>query len=709
MGEDNFWKMGETGPCGPCSEIYFDRGESHGPPGGPALGGAERFVEIWNLVFMQYNRTEGGSLEDLPRRSIDTGAGLERILPLLQGVGSPFETDEFLPVLEAAQEVTGTRYGSDRESDVSLRILADHSRAAAMLIADGVLPSNDGRGYVLRRIIRRAVVRARRLGANRPVLGHLLSAVVPVLGRGYGNLVEDRDLIEATLEREEGQFSRTLETGSALLEEQLAAGSRRIGGDVAFLLHDRHGFPVELTSELARERGVEVDIEGFEREMSVQRERARADARARRAVGGEERVYRSLLEENGPSTFLGYERYDTPSRVVAVFESATPGEVEIVLDRTPFYAESGGQVGDTGSIVSETGRATVVDTQSPVAGLTVHRSRLEGEMFAGQEVVAVIDAERRESIRRNHTGTHLLHAALRRVLGDHVRQQGSLVAADRLRFDFSHHSAVPREELGMIAEEANSDVIADSAVSVVEASRSEAEAMGALAFFGDKYGESVRVVKAGERSTELCGGTHVERLGMIGPITILSEGSIGSNTRRIEAATGRAALAHLDEQQGLLVEASKLLRVEPAEVPGAIDRLMERERRATKEIDRLRARALQAEAVELAASARRGAVVARRDGMSSDQLRELAHAARVRGGLEAVVLGGSPDGAKVAIAASTDGSFDARMVVKRAAEVVGGGGGGSSDLAVAGGRDVTLLDKALGEAARAIGQQPGQV
>jgi len=471
LDEDNWWGMGDTGPCGPCSELFFDRGERYGQEGGPAHGGAERYVEIYNLVFMQSNRLGDGTLVDLPTKNIDTGAGLERNLPVLQGVESLYDTDVVRPVLATAEELTGVRYGADPHSDVALRILADHARAMAVLVADGVLPSNEGRGYVLRRVIRRAVRRAFQLGVIEPITPGLVATAADVLGQAYPALLEQLDLIQATVEREEGSFRRTLASGSAILEEELATGNGQVSGEVAFRLHDTHGFPIELTMEMAAEAGAEVDSAGFEKAMAAQRQRARADARARRASAGEEAVYRELLDSHGPSTFTGYVHAQDPTTVVAVLNGAEPGTAEIVLDRTPFYAESGGQVGDTGTITTETGRATVRDTQSVLPGLIIHRAVVEGELFTGQDALAAIDVARRDATRRNHTGTHLLHAALRQVLGDHVRQQGSMVAPDRLRFDFSHHEPVGPEELTEVAHMVNAQVLGDDAVEVIETSR----------------------------------------------------------------------------------------------------------------------------------------------------------------------------------------------------------------------------------------------
>ncbi|MFZ0666272.1 MAG: alanine--tRNA ligase [Acidimicrobiales bacterium] len=707
MGEDNFWKMGDTGPCGPCSELYYDKGEEYGPGGGPAYGGDERYIELYNLVFMQYNRSSDGTTEDLPRPSIDTGAGLERVLPVLQQVSSPYDTTLIKPVIEVAESLSGTRYGTDPATDRSLRVLADHARAMTMLVTDGVLPSNEGRGYVLRRVIRRAVLRAQSLGVSGGVTSALIESVASTLSDAYPAIAADIELVKATTGREEEQFLRTLDSGMAILESELAKGAAVLSGDVAFRLHDTNGFPIDLTVEIAGEHGVQVDTEGFEKQMALQRERARSDASKRRKAAGDESTYRELLDESGPTRFTGYEHYEQPAVVVAVFSGASPDEYEVILDRTPFYAESGGQVGDTGAITTETGRAVVYDTQSPLVGMIVHKARIEGQLFAGQDALAVIDAARRESLKRNHTGTHLLHSALRRVLGDHVRQQGSYVAADRLRFDFSHNAQVQRDELEAVTALANEDVITDDRVETLEMSRADADATGAVAFFGDKYGERVRVVRAGSHSTELCGGTHVGALGMIGPVTITSESSIGAGTRRIEAVTGAGSLALSVEHRRILDDAAHMLRVEPEGLISALEKMSDRQKQTEKELAQLRSRSVDSDAAALASEVTDGVVIARRDGLVPDQLRDLAQAVRKLEGVRAVVLGGSPDGEKVAIAIATDGGVNAGQLVKRIAQTVGGGGGGSPELAVAGGRDPSRIDDALREAFVVLGVPAG--
>jgi alanyl-tRNA synthetase len=704
LGEDNVWAMGETGPRGTDSELFLDKGPAFGEAGGPAHGAEERYVEFWNLVFMAQNRRDDGVVEDLPRKNIDTGAGLDRLLAILNGKESIFETDLYARMLDAAQSLTGRTLGRDDAVDVALKRIADHGRAMTMLVADGVLPGNEGRGYVLRRVVRRAMLAARRHGATAaPITPTLVDAAVATFEVAYPSLEGDRDLVVAVLEREESQFDRTLRAGLGLLDEALATDavttSRTLAGDLAFRLHDTHGFPVELTEELAAERGVTVDRAGFDREMAAQRARARAATRA--SAPADESAYRSLLDAEGATVFVGRDagHYVTTTRVVGVLE-ASDGTVEVFLDHTPFYAEGGGQVGDTGTIATETGTATVRDTVAPLPGVVAHRATLTGTLHPGQEAVASIDAPRREATRRNHTATHLLHAALRSVLGDHVRQQGSLVAPDRLRFDFSHHAGLADEERTAILDMVNRDVVGDEDVETTVTSKAEAERMGAVAFFGDKYGDQVRVVRAGPHSLEFCGGTHVGALGAIGAVQLVSESSIGANTRRLEAVTALGALRRTLARDRLLEEASALLRTDPERLPEAVARLADRVKAAEHELGRLREQALRADAATLAAAATDGVVVARSDGRSGDDLRALAGAVRQRAGAAAVVLGGATPEGTAAVAASTDGTVDAVALVRAAAPLIGGGGGGSAELALAGGRTPGGLDDAL-EAVRA--------
>jgi alanyl-tRNA synthetase len=697
LDEDNFWGMGESGPCGPCSEIFYDKGAQYGADGGPAFGGDDRFVEFWNLVFMQYNKDLLGTLTELPRKNIDTGSGFERVLAILNGEDSVFATDLFAPLIAAAERSVGRSLGHDEASDVAIRRIAEHGRAMTMLVSDGVLPSNEGRGYVLRRIIRRAILAARRAGSERLITGDLVAATIEKMGEAYPVLVKDRELIAAVLDREEQGFGRTLRTGMTLLTQEAeavrTAGESSFPGDAAFRLHDTHGFPLELTAEVLGEQGLTVDRAGFEAAMSLQRERARAAMKS--AKPADDAVYRAILDEQGTTLFVGRDpqSYTHATSVIAV-HSGENGEVEVFLASTPFYAESGGQVGDQGVIATETGRVEVTDTQSVVTGLVAHRGRLTGDVFPGQDAIATINGERRESTRRNHTATHLLHAALRHVLGDHVRQQGSLVAPDRLRFDFAHGEAIADEEMSAIVTMVNGDVVVNDGVDTIEASRQEAEAMGAIAFFGDKYGERVRVVRAGAHSLEFCGGTHVHRLGDIGMVQVVSETSIGSGTRRLEAVTGLGAVTRTREMEATLQAVAGMLKTSSEGVVPSLERLFERQRDLEKSLAGLRSAALASRSTELAASAVDGCVVARLDGAAPDALRELAQALQQRG-LRRVVLGGVTDEGKVALAVATDGATDATALVRQLASHVGGGGGGSPTLATAGGRTPEALDAAL--------------
>ena len=687
LGEDNFWRMGDTGPCGPSSEIFVDKGAAYGADGGPAFGGSERFVEIWNLVFMQFNRDGDGALAPLPKTNIDTGAGMERILTTLNGTDSIFATEVYTGLLDAAQSLTGRTYGGDEATDVALRILADHGRAMTMLVADGVLPANEGRGYVLRRIIRRAVMAARRTGAADLITPRLVDASVASLGGAYPVLHQDIDLITDILQREEEGFGRTLRTGLTLLTEAMDAtteSSAVLSGDVAFRLHDTHGFPIELTEEIAGERSLTVDRQGFASLMAEQQERARAAARQPRAA--DEAAYRAILDRHGPTVFVGRRPtdFEIGCRVLATLVG--PDDVvEVFLDRSPFYAEGGGQVGDTGWIETPTGRAEVFDTVAVLPGLHAHRARLVGEVLADQEAQAGIDGARRRAIRRNHTGTHLLHAALRQVLGDHVRQQGSLVDADRLRFDFAHSGPLTPLEIEAVLRQVNEQILADAPVETTETSRREAEEMGAVAFFGDKYGESVRVVRSGQTSLEFCGGTHVDALGEIGQLQILSEASIGSNTRRIEAVTGMVAAERSLALERLVVHAAEMLKAEPDTLLSALERSFERTKLIERERDQLRHAGREAQAAGLVGQIDQNAIIASLPETAADDLRQMAQQLREHHGLRAVVLG-SVLGDKVAVAVATDDSLDAKALVGEIGPCVGVGGGGSPTLAVAGGK-----------------------
>jgi alanyl-tRNA synthetase len=713
MGDNNFWRMADTGPCGPSSEIFWDLGSDVGPEGGPAAS-EDRYVEVWNLVFMQFDAQPDGELRPLWKPCVDTGAGLERLLTVLQGVETIWETNVLRPFIVEAERVTGAHYqhGQGGETDVSLRILADHARSMTFLVNDGAVPSNEDRGYVLRRIIRRAVRHAYRLGAKGDVTEPMVDATIEAMGGAYPDLVVHRDLIANVITREEERFRQTLERGLDLLDGILAEGD--VSGERAFFLHDTLGFPVDLTREIAEERGRRVDYDGFRARMEEQRTRARE---ALKAEGGKEsapvELYRELVDDFGATEFTGRHEYETTdAKVVALIADgerlAQAGEgakVDVVLDRTPFYAEAGGQVGDTGTLTASDGRTQlrVLDTQYGIPGvLVLHRAEVvRGEVAEGDSVAAAIDRERRDRIRRNHTATHILHWALREVLGPHVKQAGSLVAPDRLRFDFSHFQAVTPDELDRIEEVANREIITDAPVRHYETTREHAEAIGAIAFFGEKYGDLVRVLEAGDHSVELCGGTHVHALGFIGPIKIVNEQSIGANLRRIEALTGDAALDRIHDEERQLRRAAETLKVSPAELPDRIEQLQQQLKALRDEAEAARARDAVAEAAALAREAGDGVVTARRDGLDPGGLRRLALATRDALGSGVVALVGvGPDGKKAGIAVAVtkehvERGVSAAEIAATAARALGGGTAKSADVVSGGGPNVDAVDEAL--------------
>ncbi len=706
--KDNFWQMGETGPCGPCSEIHIDRGPEFGPDGGP-LGDVhgDRFMEFWNLVFMQYNQAPDGTRTPLPKPSIDTGAGLERILTMIQGVDSVWDTDLMAPIIEAGCSATGATYRAgdyDHRESFSLRVLAEHARSGAMLVSDGVFPSNEGRGYVLRRILRRAVRHAYMLGAEKLVMPALVDTAIDVMGPAYPDVVKNRDFVLGVITREEERFRQTLRNGLTILDRELADDTPTLSGSAAFMLHDTYGFPLEVTQEIAEERGVGVDVAGFGVEMSAQRERAKAARKSGAPDDDRVEAYREIVEQFGVTEFLGYQDDTAQARVLAVVATGDGG-VEVFLDRTPFYAESGGQIGDAGTITTDTGVIQVADCTFALPGLRRHIGVVaDGAVSAGQTAEAAIDVDRRGAIRRNHTGTHILHYALRKVLGEHVKQAGSMVGPDRLRFDFSHYAGVTDDEITEIEELANQAVLVNDPVRSYETTKDEANGMGAIAFFGDKYGDIVRVLEAGRHSLELCGGTHVRATGDIGTIKIVSEGSIGSNLRRIEAVTGAASVALLQHDERILAEAARLVNARPDELIAGVQRKLDEIKALQGELKSLRARLASGRAAELAAGAVDGVVVARVDGLGSGELRELALAVR-QTGVRRVVLGGATDtGGAALVAAVTPGTGEAVDLVKDAGRAIKGGGGGKGDVAVAGGKDPGGVDEALriaGDAARA--------
>ncbi len=712
--DENFWAMGETGPCGPCSEIHVDfgpRASCTSTPCTPACG-CGRFLEIWNLVFMQFDRSGDGRLVPLPRPSIDTGAGLERLAAVIQGVGSNYETDLFRGILQRVQEISGVPRGADPEKDVSQNVIADHSRALAFLIGDGVLPSNEGRGYVLRRILRRAARHGAMLGIEKPFLHRVADAVIDEMAAAYPELSERRAFITDRIEREEGRFLETLSKGLLLLEEEIARlrreGGTSLPGAAAFRLYDTFGFPVDLTEDVLRGHRLGVDHAGFEAAMEAQRERARAAWKGSGETRIEE-VYGRLANELATS-FHGYEALRFASTVRALLVDGQPrasaregDSVEVVVDETPFYAESGGQVGDRGEIRVPGGRVEVDDTQRPAGDLVVHRGRVaSGEVRVGDEAALEVDAAARAATVRNHSGTHLLHAALRRVLGPQALQKGSLVAPDRLRFDFTHDSALSRDEIRAIENLVNAWIESDARAEVRQMPYADAIAAGAVAIFEEKYGDQVRVIRFGDVSTELCGGTHAGATGEIGLLRIVAESGIASGVRRIEALTGLGAIDWERGREELLERSAALLRVSPTELPDRLERLLEERRGLERELEGFRAAARGAASRDLTASSREVAGVrvlaARVDGVDAKSLRGMVDDLRQRLG-SAIVLLAAEDGGRLTLALGVTADLTARFragdLVREISQVVGGKGGGRPDFAQGGGTEPSRLDDAF--------------
>ncbi|HEY3212567.1 MAG TPA: alanine--tRNA ligase [Actinomycetota bacterium] len=707
----NFWSTHAPGPCGPCSEIFVDRGPRFGPDGGPDVD-EERFMEIWNLVFIQDETDDGVNVVgELPAKNIDTGSGLERVAAVLQDVDSVFETDLLRPLLEVAESLSGRTHGRDERDDVSLKVIAEHGRATTFLIADGVQPSNDGRGYVLRRMLRRVVSHARRLGIERDVMSPLVGRTVELFGHAHPELVENRAYVEQVASSEEGRFAGTLRQGMTLFETEIekAAGAKRLPGDVVFKLHDTFGFPKELTSELAAEAGLEIDEERFEALMDAQRERAKRSAKNVRA----EEELATVAGEAGTTEFVGYQTLESDGRLVALIGPggrepvATEGEeVRFVLDRTPFYAESGGQVGDRGVIRAPGGTITVTDTQFGPGDIIVHTGVVgSGEIREGEEVHGEVDAARREATARAHTATHIVHWTLRHVLGDHARQAGSLVAPGRLRFDFPHHSAVPRDVLEEAEELANRRLAEDGQVTIYETTMDEAKNQGAIALFGEKYGDFVRVVEVGDYSVELCGGTHVHHTGEIALVRILHEASIGAGMRRVEALVGPDALREINMERDLLYAIARELGTDPK---GALERARhyaDRVKQLEGELGKQARQELKDRAEQLASGARvvEGAkLVTAAVDADADELRSLARdvANRLEGPDGAAVVLGTGQGGKALLVAAGTKQLIARGVtapalLEPAAKIVGGGQGGKPNLAFSGGPKGDAFQEAL--------------
>ncbi len=728
--KDNYWHTGAPGPGGPCSEIYFDRGPGHGPDGGPLVDEAgDRFVEIWNLVFMQFELDDVRSKEDfhvvgeLPRKNIDTGMGMERVAFLLQGVDNMYEIDEVAPVLTRAAELAGVTYGADHDADVRLRVVADHVRSGLMIIGDGVTPGNEGRGYILRRLLRRAVRSMRLLGVEGAVLPTLLPVSRDAMSPSYPDLATDFERISSVAYAEEEAFARTLVAGTALLDTAVTqlkdAGTPQLPGAQAFQLHDTYGFPIDLTLEMAAEQGVSVDEDGFRALMAEQRDRARADARSKRTGGVDVSRFSELLAQHGPTDWLAYETLRTESRVLGVVgdaEVAGPGELtRVVLDATPFYAESGGQVADAGHLVWDGGRAEVVDVQRPVKGLVAHQVRvLEGELRSGVELAAEVDPEWRRSACQAHSGTHVVHAALRRVLGPQALQAGSYNRPGYLRLDFAWQGALTPGQRSDIEDVANAAVREDQAVRALWMSLPEAREFGALALFGETYGEQVRVVEiGGEWSRELCGGTHVRGSAQIGPLALTGESSVGSGSRRVEAVVGLEGFRYLARERDLVRQLADLLKTPQDGLVERVSGMLARQRDAERELAELRGAQTLAAAGDLAAAAREVGgvqlVTGSPAGLSGGDLRGLVLDVRGRLGTErpaAVVLASESEG-KVALVAAVnpaaqDRGLSANDLLKAAAGPVGGRGGGKADVAQGGGTDPAGIPAALAAVEQAL-------
>ena len=704
---DNFWQMADTGPCGPCTEIFYDHGERYagGPPGSPDEDG-DRYIEIWNNVFMQFDRAADGTLTPLPAPCVDTGMGLERIAAVLQGVHSNYEIDLFQALIGRAAELTAT----DDAGNKSLRVIADHIRAASFLIADGVLPSNEGRGYVLRRIIRRALRHGWMLGVRQPFFHRLVATLDDLMGEAYPILREQRATVERALKAEEERFAETLDAGMRIFEDVATKSAGSIPGADAFRLYDTYGFPLDLTQDMARERGMDVDIAGFDEAMHRQKETARAAGK----FGGGLVLPAELIAQLTPTEFLGYESGEAGGlQILALIQdgrpvaAAEPGEdIVVILDRTPFYAESGGQAGDTGELDGVEARFNVANTVKLAGQFHGHVGRLQsGVLRVGDHLHGAIDHDRRASTILNHTATHLLHAALRAVLGGHVQQKGSLVAPDRLRFDFAHFQPVTAAHLAEIERRVNAEIRANHEGEVRQMAMQEALDFGAMALFGEKYGERVRVLKFGDGSIELCGGTHVGRTGDIGLFKIVSEGGVSAGVRRIEALTGQAALDHVAGVERRLAEAASLLGGHAGEIAEKLRSVLERQKKLERELESLKAKAASSATGDLAARAIEVAgirvLAARLEGFDAKALREAIDQLKQTLGDAVIVLAGADGSGKVALAAGVAGAAQARFkageLLARVASQVNGKGGGRADMAQGGGDDGPALLKALAD------------
>ena len=720
---DNFWSMGVPGPCGPCSEIYFDRGPAYGIDGGP-IADENRYLEIWNLVFMQNERGAGGGkdgfpiLGELPAKSIDTGLGLERTAALLQGVENIYEIDTTMQILKRAMDLTGVKYGKNEKSDISLRVIADHARTSAMLIGDGVTPGNEGRGYVLRRMMRRTIRNMRLLGTNDPIMSELTLAAIGAMGPQYPELISDHKLILAVSVSEEESFLQTLKSGTQIFDvasTQLKKEKKNVlPGEEVFKLHDTYGFPFDLTLEMAREEGLEVDEAGFTKLMKEQRDRAKADAKAKKSGHTDLSEYKKIADSKGAGEFIGYTHIRSEAKLNGILvnglsvKSANAGDdVEIVLDRTPFYAEGGGQLADGGTITLANGAVIEIDdVQMPIKDLSVHRGRvLSGAITLGDGALAEIDAERRSAISRSHTATHMVHKAFREFLGETATQAGSENSPGRFRFDFPATGAVPDSVLNDVESRVNALLLEDLEVSAEVMSQEAAKKIGAMALFGEKYGDRVRVISVGDWARELCGGTHVTRSGQLGVIKLLSESSIGAGVRRVEALVGIDAYKFLAREHILLNSLTDLIKGSRAdELPERISDLLTKMKEIEKELAAVRSAAAMSDLSSLAAKAKvvNGTsliAVKIADGVVVDDLRKIALDLRNRSADSVVVLVSVAEGKPVLVCAVSDAARDkgikAGALVKIGSTILGGGGGGKDDFAQGGGTSVAEISNAL--------------
>ena len=720
---DNFWSMGVPGPCGPCSEIYYDRGPAYGAEGGP-IADENRYLEIWNLVFMQNERGAGGGkdsypiLGELPAKSIDTGLGLERTAALLQGVENIYEIDTTIMILNRASELTGVKYGTSEKSDISLRVIADHARTSAMLIGDGVTPGNEGRGYVLRRMMRRTIRNMRLLGSMDPIMSELTVAAIGAMGSQYPELVADKKRILSVSVSEEESFLQTLKSGTAIFDLASVALKKSkatvVPGDEVFKLHDTYGFPFDLTLEMAREEGLEVDEDGFRRLMKEQKDRAKADAKAKKSGHTDVSVYKAIADKNGKNEFVGYTQQSSESKLTGIVvdgigvASASEGEdVELTLNRTPFYAEGGGQLADGGRITLSNGAIVEIeDVQSPVPGLSVHRGRvISGAIEVGSDALAEIDVQRRHAISRAHTATHMVHKAFREILGETATQAGSENSPGRFRFDFPSTGSVPASVLDDVESRVNALLLDNLEVTAESMSQAKAKELGAMALFGEKYGDVVRVVSVGEWARELCGGTHVERSGQLGVIKLLGESSIGAGVRRVEALVGVDAYKFLAREHLLLNSLTDLIKgARTEELPERISELLNKMKEIEKELASVRSAQALSQVGELAKQAKVingisyiSSVMA--DGVSGDDLRKIALDLRSGEAKSVVALISSNDGKPVLVVATSEAARSAGVkagaLVKIGSTILGGGGGGKDDFAQGGGIDSSKSQDAL--------------